>query len=163
MSALSLVSARAGRGGAGIARRAGSTGSRAWRRARRGRARRCPRYAAACGCPSSPVERTLAFPAVEAGDVTAVERQPGDAVAVDVHAADAEAGERHLIDLGERGLRRVRARIEPDHVAGMRQVRAPDRLVRRRIGNRVHAEGDAGVLAVIGRRAGLVIALVALA
>src|SRR5438552_3628486 len=52
-------------------------------------------------------ERPLAFLPVEAGYMAAVERQPGDAVAVDVHAADAEAGQRHLVNLGQRGVGRI--------------------------------------------------------
>src|SRR5882724_6701849 len=45
----------------------------------------------------------------------------------------------------------------------MREVRAPQRAVARRPGDAVEAERDAGVLAVVGRAAGLVIAIVALA
>src|SRR5436190_393557 len=52
------------------------------------------------------VERALAFLAVKAGDMATVKRQPGDAVAVDIHAADAKPGQRHLVDLGQRGVRR---------------------------------------------------------
>src|SRR5215471_12271971 len=55
------------------------------------------------------IEWPLAFAPVEAGEVPAVERQPGDAVAVDIHAADAVAGQRDLVDLRERGVRRVGA------------------------------------------------------
>src|SRR5258705_10847869 len=45
----------------------------------------------------------------------------------------------------------------------MREVRAPERAVTRRPGDAVEAERDAGVLAVVGRAAGLVVAFVALA
>src|SRR5207237_3353075 len=38
-----------------------------------------------------PVERTLAFAPIEAGEMPAVEQQPADAVAVDMHATDAGA------------------------------------------------------------------------
>src|SRR5437899_8805131 len=110
-----------------------------------------------------PVERSLALATVEAGDVTAVERQPSDAVAVDIHAADAEAGKRHLVDLGKRGVGRIWPRIETDDVAGMRQVRAPDRAVNRRPGDCIHAKGQPSILGVIGRLTRLVVALVTLA
>src|SRR5438128_9464991 len=40
-----------------------------------------------------PAERPLAFAPVEARQVAAVERQPGDTVAIDIHAADAVPGQ----------------------------------------------------------------------
>src|SRR5208282_5319221 len=110
-----------------------------------------------------PVERPLAFAPVEAGDVAAVERQPGDTVAVDVHAADAEAGLRDFIDLGECGIGWVRTRRQAEDVARMGEVRAPDRPVGRRPRDRVHAVRDARVLRGIDRLARLVPARGALA
>ena len=84
-----------------------------------------------------PVERRLALAAIEAGEVTAAQCDPGDAVAVDVHAADAVAAllGRHLEPLRERGLVRVRARREADDRAGNGVDRSPDRS----IGGRVDA------------------------
>src|SRR5215472_5417132 len=46
------------------------------------------------------IERTLALAPIEAGEMTAPERGPDDAVLVDVGAADAEVGLRHVVDLG---------------------------------------------------------------
>ena len=68
-----------------------------------------------------------------------------------------------LLGISERGIRRVRSRREADDVAGMRQVRPPDRAVRRRPADAVHAERDAGVLVGVDRLPRLVIALVTLA
>src|SRR4029077_12507574 len=93
---------------------------------------------------SGPVERTLALAPVEAADVAGVERDPHHTVAVDIHAANAEARRRHLVDFGKRRIGRIRSRREANNVARMAEVRAPDRAVGRRIGNAVHAEGDAG-------------------
>src|SRR5215470_4238954 len=58
------------------------------------------------------VERALALAAIEAREVTAGQRRPHHPVAVDVHAARGIAGRRRLVDLGQGGRGRVRARIE---------------------------------------------------
>src|SRR5260370_13612906 len=50
------------------------------------------------------VERPVAFLPVEAGDMAAVERQPGDPVAVAIPAADAETGQRRLVALAQRRI-----------------------------------------------------------
>src|SRR5215831_12792975 len=60
------------------------------------------------------IERPPALAAVEARDMTAVERDPHDAIAVDVHAADAVAWQRDLVELGQRRVGRVRTKREPD-------------------------------------------------
>ena len=54
-----------------------------------------------------PVEGPFAFAAVEAGDMTTVERHPDNAVAVDVHAANAKAGQRDAVELGHCRVGRV--------------------------------------------------------
>src|SRR5262249_3494323 len=53
------------------------------------------------------IQRALALAAIEASKVAARKRYPDDTLAIDVATADAEAGSRHVIDLGQRGLRRI--------------------------------------------------------
>src|SRR4029077_8680390 len=55
------------------------------------------------------VERPFALASIEAAEMPARQRHPDDALAVDVGAARAEAGRRHVEDLGQRGLWRVRS------------------------------------------------------
>src|SRR5262249_62304362 len=97
------------------------------------------------------VERPLALAPVEAADVAARERHPCDALALDVAAARTEAGQRHVVDFRERGLRRVGAGIEAYDRAGARAQRAPDRAVDRVRHHRVEHLRDALVLGGIDR------------
>src|SRR5881628_26745 len=89
-----------------------------------------------CG---GPVERPLAFTAIEAREMPAGERRPDDALAIDVHAARPVSGQGWLEDFGERGRRRVGSRIEPNDVPGEAEHRAPDGAV-----DRVHADAVEG-------------------
>src|SRR5262249_49928617 len=73
------------------------------------------------------VEWALALSPIETGDVAAVERQPSDAVAINIHAANPEAGQRDLVDLGQRGFGWVWPWRHPHDVTGMCQTRTPDR------------------------------------
>ena len=99
-----------------------------------------------------PVERPLALAAIEAAHVAAAERHPHDALAVDVGAARAEAGHRHVVDLGERRLRRIRRPARARTTApGIAERRAPDRAVDRARHHRVERRVDARVLRRIGR------------
>ena len=104
-----------------------------------------------------PVQRPLALAPVEAAEVPARERHPVDAVAIDVAAARPVAGKRRLVHFGERGLRRVRARIDPHDVAGHREShhRSPDRAVHRIHGDCVKVDREPPVLRGIVRLAGL--------
>src|SRR5262249_34430222 len=93
-----------------------------------------------------PVERPLAPAAVQACEVTARQRPPRHAFAVDVEAAHAEAGWRHLVDLGQRRLRGIRAQLNANHPAGMTDVRAPDGAVGRAERDPVEPEPESLVL-----------------
>src|SRR5438445_13271571 len=82
------------------------------------------------------VERTFALAAIEARHVSARQRDPRDAVAVDVHAARREALHCcfrvviwRLVVLGERGLGRMRARVEPNDATRKSERRSPDRTI----------------------------------
>ena len=101
------------------------------------------------------VQRTLALAAVEAAQMAARERHPHDALRVDVAAADAEAGRRDVIDLGERGLRRILSQDDANDRAGVAAVRTPDRSVHRARHDRVEAGLDALVLRRIDGLIGL--------
>ena len=104
-----------------------------------------------------PVERPLALAPVEAADVAAAQRRPHDALLVDVGAADAEVRLRHVVDLRERGRRRIRSRSEPHDRRGAAEHAdgAPDRAVDRARHHGVEAAGDALVLGRIDRLVGL--------
>src|SRR5258706_183679 len=69
-----------------------------------------------------PIQRALAFTAIETRQMSARDHGPHHAVAIDVQAARPEALHcrlgvvpREFIDLRERRLRRMRARIQPHH------------------------------------------------
>ena len=109
-----------------------------------------------------PVERPLAFSPVEAGEMTACQRSPDDAIAVDIHAARRIPVGRRFIDLGQCGRRRVWSRSNPHDRPGIAQHRAPDRPIERAGGDTVQAGHDALVLVRIDRLVGLDI-IVALA
>src|SRR6266571_8255177 len=96
-------------------------------------------------------ERSLALAAVETGEMAARERCPHHAFAVDVHSARRIAGERRLEHLGERGLRRIRSRIDADDEARIAEHRSPDRAVDRARGEPVETGHDALVLLRIDR------------
>ena len=98
-----------------------------------------------------PVERAFALAPVEAAEVAARQRHPHDALAVDVGAADAEARHRHVVDLRERRLRRIRSRNEPHDSARIGPERAPDRAVHRTRHHGVEARDDPLVLGGIDR------------
>ncbi len=106
-----------------------------------------------------PVQRRLALAPVEAADVAAGQRDPHHALAVDVAAARSEAGRWDVVDLRERGFRRVRAGRNPDHGptacehADGEPDRSVDRARRHCIGAR--STGDAHVLVGIHRLARL--------
>src|SRR5262249_54904861 len=106
------------------------------------------------------VEGGLAFAAIEARHVAARQRHPGDTVAIDVHTARAVARQRRLVDLRQRGRRRVRARAHPYDVAGEGEHRAPHRTVVGIDADAVERGGDALVLARIDRLVRLDIVLV---
>src|SRR5262249_1314948 len=76
-----------------------------------------PRFGTMLAGRSRPIERALAFPAVEARHVPARERHPDDALGIDVKAARRVARERHFVDLRQR-VARVITRIKPHHHAG---------------------------------------------
>src|SRR2546427_742768 len=97
------------------------------------------------------VERSLTLAPVETREMSARERRPDDALAIDVHAARRIAGERRLEHFGERGLRRIRSRIQADDVARVSQYRAPDRTVDRARGEPVETGHDALVLLRVDR------------
>src|SRR6478736_2782240 len=103
------------------------------------------------------VERAFAFRSVEAAEVPAAERNPDHAFGVDITTANAEIGFWHVVDLGKRGGRRVRAGVEPHHrgPAAEHADRAPDRAVDRARHHRVES-GSAGDALVLGRIDGLV-------
>src|SRR5687767_248175 len=77
------------------------------------------------------VKLTAAFAPVEARHVPAPQGSPVHAVPIDVTAARGEAFDRlavphrELEDLGERRLRRIRARRQPDDGAGEPKQRSP--------------------------------------
>ena len=82
------------------------------------------------------VERALALAAVEAGQMSAAQRDPGDVVAVDIHAARRIAPHRrfrivprNLVVFGEGGFGRIRARIQPHDPAGEAEHAAPDHSI----------------------------------
>src|SRR5581483_13608 len=108
------------------------------------------------------VERALALAAIEAGELAARQRGPDHALAVDVDAARTIGALRRLVDLGQRGLRRVRARQQPDDVARLVEAReadihrlAPDRIVDRARLHAVERRQHALVLGRIDRLVGL--------
>src|SRR5262249_47311016 len=88
-------------------------------------------------------------------EVAACERHPRHAAAVDVEATHAVAGRRDAVDLGQRGLWRIRSGLQAQNVARMADVRSPDRAVDRVVGDAVEAEPDALVLARLFRLIGL--------
>src|SRR5207245_2884457 len=92
-----------------------------------------------------------ALSAVEARDVAARERHPRDAAAVDVESAHAVAGRWDSVDFRQRRRRRVGARLKPQDVARVPDVRSPDRAVDRVVGDAVEAEPDTLVLVWIVR------------
>src|SRR5438445_7717926 len=98
-----------------------------------------------------PIEASLALSAVEARDVAARERHPRDAAAVDVESAHAVAGRWDSVDFRQRRRRRVGARLKPQDVARVPDVRSPDRAVDRVVGDAVEAEPDTLVLVWIVR------------
>src|SRR5262249_42581886 len=104
---------------------------------------------------SWPVQGSLALAPVEASHVATRQRHPRHALAVDVHAAHAKAGLWDLVDLYQRGLRRIWSRIQPQDVPGVTNVRAPDGTVRRAIGDGVEAQPDTLVLTGLFRLIGL--------
>src|SRR5262249_7052662 len=96
-----------------------------------------------------PVERALAQAAVEAADVAAREGDPHHALRIDVAAAHAEARHRHVVDLGERRLRRIGAGSKPHDRTGVGADGAPDRAVDRVRHHRVEHLANAPILARI--------------
>src|SRR5207247_935664 len=107
------------------------------------------------GCFRS-VERALALAPVEAAHVPARERHPHYALAVDITAARPKTRPRYIVDFGERGLRRVRAGIEPHDRSRTRAraERAPDGAVDWARHHRVEHLADALVLVGIDRIVG---------
>ena len=105
------------------------------------RSRIRPLSTCTCGDRSSPGARSPATPRT--------------AVAVDVAPARAVAGERHLVDLGERGLGRVRPRRDADDLAGIAQIGAPDPAVAPAHRHRVDVDREPLVLRRVERRIGL--------
>src|SRR5438132_5138258 len=80
------------------------------------------------------IQRSLALAAIEAGEMTAPERDPRDAVPVDIHPAHRVAlVGRNLEALRQRGLVPVRSWGQPDDRAGDGVDRSPDRSVGRRV------------------------------
>src|SRR5262249_17417895 len=84
------------------------------------------------------IERPLALAPVEAGEMSACQWHPDNAVAIDVHTARPVAIHgsfglvpRHLVDFRQSGCRRVVAGIHPDHRSGKSQDRSPDGTVHR--------------------------------
>ena len=108
-----------------------------------------------------PVQRALAEPAVETGQLPARQRGPDHAVHVDIDAARAEAACGRLVDFSQRGIGRVRTGIEPDDVARLVDAReaavhrlAPDHIVDRTRHDPVERRHDALVLGRIERLTG---------
>src|SRR5262249_34832411 len=99
---------------------------------RAGQTIECPALGAVLAGRGRAVERAFAFAPVEGAEMAARERRPGDALAVDVAAARRVARQRHFVDLGERGLGWVRARIDPHNRARIAGHGAPDRAIGRR-------------------------------
>src|SRR5262249_34997330 len=89
------------------------------------------------------------------GHVATRQRHPRHALAIDVHTAHAKAGLWDLVDLYQGSLRRIWSRIQPQDVARVAEVRAPDGAVRRAIGDGVEAQPDTLVLAGLFRLVGL--------
>src|SRR6185436_7359713 len=77
------------------------------------------------------VERSLALAPVEAADVARAHRGPHDALLVDVGPANAEVRLRYVVDLGQRGRRRIGTRHDPHDRRGAAEHsdRAPDRAI----------------------------------
>src|SRR4029453_3235097 len=98
-----------------------------------------------------PVEH-FAFAALELAEVSARQRRPEHAVAVDITAAGPVAGERRLVGLRERGLRRIRPGGNPYHAAGITELGSPYRAVDRVHGHAVEVRLHPLVLGGIGRR-----------
>src|SRR5262249_36817749 len=102
-----------------------------------------------------PVERAFALAAVEAAEVPARERGPEHAVAADIAAARPVAREGRLVDLGDRGVRRVRARRDANDVPGVAHRGPPHRAVERIDVDAVHRDLHALVLRRVERLARL--------
>src|SRR4029078_3636455 len=77
------------------------------------------------------IERRLALAPIEAADVAAGQPHPHPALAVDVAAASAKAGQRHGVDLGQRGLRRIRSGHKTNNGARIAERGSPNRAVHR--------------------------------
>src|SRR6266403_354633 len=103
------------------------------------------------------VERSFALAPVEAPDVAAAHRGPHDALLVDVGTANAEIRLRYVVDLRERGSRRVWPGSHPDDRRSAAECadRAPDRAVDGARHHGVEAAGDPLVLGRIDRLIGL--------
>ena len=101
------------------------------------------------------VERTFALAAIERPEVTARERHPDHAFRIDVAAADAKAGRGNVIDLGDRGLRRIASEHDAHDGARVAAIRAPDRSVLRVRHDGVEADVHPLVLRRIHRLIGL--------
>src|SRR5262249_29321837 len=104
-----------------------------------------------------PVERPLALAPIEAADVARAHRGPYDALLVDVGAANTEVRLRHVIDLGQRGGRRMGPGHESHDRRGAAEDsdRAPDRAIDGARHDGVEAAGDPLVLGRIDRLVGL--------
>src|SRR5437899_1030539 len=93
-----------------------------------------------------PVEWPLALAPVEAREVSAGERRPGDTVPIDVHTARAVPWNRRLEDFGQRGRRRLRSRVQSNDVAGKAEQRATERSIDRADPDAVKGRGHPPVL-----------------
>src|SRR5215469_7367338 len=76
----------------------------------------------------------LAFPPIEAREMSAGECRPVNAIAIDIAAARRESRidrivERRLVHLGERGFGRVRSGVQANDGAGHTEHGPPDRSV----------------------------------
>src|SRR5262249_15170092 len=99
------------------------------------------------------VERPFAFPAVEAGMLSAGEHGPDDIMTVNIHTAGSEslAGrfgiiKRNLVDFGQRGLGRVRSGNETNERSRHPKRGPPDRAVDRTRRHTIERSIDALIL-----------------
>src|SRR6185437_5537 len=93
----------------------------------------------------------LAFAPVEAGKMTAGERDPVDTVGIDVAAARPIAGRRRFVDFRKRGVGRVIAQYRANNGTGNAEHTAPDRTIDRAHGHSVLVDGNSLVLGWIER------------
>src|SRR6185295_20355358 len=59
------------------------------------------------------IQRSFAFSSIETRQMAARQRCPDHAMLVDIGAANSETRQRHVVNFRQRGLGRIRTRIDP--------------------------------------------------